>query len=265
MNVLHARQRAIHQSTELGTGMFVMGLRAGRDFALVPHGFMANALAPVRSRVLSFAVEMRNLVWVIADVVTGQCVVIDACWDVAGIDAVLQREGLTLTGLVVTHSHVDHVGGIPPPPFDKLGIRVEGLATMLARHPHAVAYIHSLDVPDVVAANPGIPLSRITHTYDGFELTVGCQTRLTLVHTPGHTPGSQCVVANGCRIFTGDTLFAGSFGRVDLHGGNGAHMASTLRRGYLATLPDSTVVYPGHSYGGEWTTIGYERANGIVG
>jgi glyoxylase-like metal-dependent hydrolase (beta-lactamase superfamily II) len=90
----------------------------------------------------------------------------------------------------------------------------------------------------------------------GDDLDVG-RLKITFVHTPGHTPGSQCFLVDG-RLISGDTLFIRSCGRTDLPGSDPQEMYTSLTR-RLGALPDETVVFPGHNYGGTATTIGEEK------
>ncbi|KAJ2775676.1 hypothetical protein H4R18_005961, partial [Coemansia javaensis] len=250
------RARILAQNQAMGLG--VVQLLAGRDFAVRPRG-----LHPIRTRIFEFAAEMQNYVYLVADAETRKCVVVDACWDVDGILAAAAREGLLLAAAAVTHAHFDHVGGTPPPPFASLRIRVAGLAELKRRMPHLPLLVHPLDIPDVMAANPHLKLHHFTPTPNGFAFTLGARTRIHFLHTPGHTPGSQCLLVNDCRLFSGDTLFPGSCGRVDLPGGSLPDMVHSLQA-RLRAVPDATIVYPGHEYAGEWTSIAREKKRGFL-
>lgn len=105
---------------------------------------------------------------------------------------------------------------------------------------------------------------RIIPTSDNFILPLGTLTTLKFLHMPGHTQGSQSILVNECRLFTGDTLMCGCIGRLDLPGGDLAEMKITLKD-RLGNLSDDIVIYPGHNYGGDWTTIGIEREKGVIG
>lgn len=87
-------------------------------------------------------------------------------------------------------------------------------------------------------------------------------TALHFIHTPGHTPGSQCIILNQNSLFAGDTLFIGTCGRLDLPGSNVEHMWESLLK--LKSLPDFISVYPGHSYNGRVTTILQEKKAGVL-
>ncbi|CAG8602882.1 5846_t:CDS:2 [Racocetra persica] len=261
----------------------------------------------IRCKIFEFAVKMKNLIYVIVDNSTKECIVIDACWDVDGIIKFIKNKRLKLVGAIVTHHHFDHVGGKPPPPFNQLPIKVSGLCDLLKRFPKINAYIHPSDIPHVLKTNPelsdlftSIPLSnlpirnrqshlcntnilsfiinstlnsstlsnsnasRIIPTPHNFILSLGNFTLLRFLHTPGHTEGSQSILVNETRLFTGDTLMCGCTGRLDLPGGNLKQMKKTLRK-RLGDLDDKIVVFPGHDYGGDWTTIGIEKRKGIIG
>jgi glyoxylase-like metal-dependent hydrolase (beta-lactamase superfamily II) len=93
---------------------------------------------------------------------------------------------------------------------------------------------------------------------DGERLTAGEEVSLEVIHTPGHTPGSMCLYGSG-HVFTGDTLFVGGVGRTDLPGGSWSQMLASINQRVL-TLPDETVIWPGHDYGPSSTsTVRAER------
>ncbi|KAJ2423130.1 hypothetical protein GGF41_003256 [Coemansia sp. RSA 2531] len=253
------RARIMAQNEDMG--LSVVQLLAGRDYAQRPA--KGNLWHPIRSKIFEFAVGMQNYVYLIADTQSRKCVVVDACWDVDSILAAIERERLLLAGAIVTHGHFDHVGGIPPPPFSSLRIRVSGLGDLKRRFPHLPLLVHPLDIPEVIASNPQLRPQQFTPTPNGFGFRLGDRTDILFMHTPGHTPGSQCVLVNQCRLFSGDTLFPGSCGRVDLKGGCLGDMLESLQ-GRLGALSDQTIVYPGHEYGGEWTTIGREKKRGFL-
>ncbi|KAJ1918283.1 hypothetical protein H4219_002680 [Mycoemilia scoparia] len=239
-------------------GLKVIQILPGRDIC-----HKAPGIHVIRNFIFMYAGEMANYIYLIADMDTRKCIIVDACWDVPGIIKIIEREGLQLAGAIVTHAHFDHVGGIPPPPFSSLHIKVTGLATLKKIYPYLSLMAHPLDIPSILEANPSLSKNQITPTPNGFEFILGKRTKIQTIHTPGHTPGSQCILVNGSRLFSGDTLFPGNCGRVDLEGGDLRDMIQSLQT-RLQVLGDSTVVYPGHEYGGEWTTIGREKKHGFL-
>lgn len=163
------------------------------------------------------------------------CAVIDPGYTPEIIQAKLKDLGLTPEAILLTHGHFDHVGAVP----------------VLAQVYNCDVYIGEpdLSLPPEITNGPLF----YTETYkDGDTVTAGGVT-FRVLSTPGHTPGSLCLVA-GDAIFAGDTLFAGSCGRTDLPGGSGRDMMTSLRR--LAALPGNYRVYPGH---GPATTLDRER------
>jgi hydroxyacylglutathione hydrolase len=155
---------------------------------------------------------------------------------------------MTITGALVTHTHQDHVGGS----LESWGMpgRIPGVEDLLERV-KAKVYVHKAESGFLKGF--GSDLVPVDHHA---TLTVGRLT-LTFMHTPGHTPGSQCFLVDG-RLVSGDTLFIGSCGRTDLPGSDPAEMYYSLTQ-RLGALPDSTVLLPGHNYGGPSSTIGDEK------
>ncbi|KAI8593052.1 beta-lactamase-like protein [Geranomyces variabilis] len=239
-------------------------------------------LAPIQNLVFSYARQMKNFIYLCENIATSECLVVDACWDIDGILKYAHSRKLKIVGAIVTHAHIDHVGGIPPPPFDIPGIRVDGLAKLLKKLPNISAYVNPGDIPAITKANPEIPLNRLVKTEDGGTICLpmslnggtaaklspshspaGKNTIFQFIHTPGHSPGSQCILINGNRLLSGDTLFIKSCGRVDFPDSSVSDMHHSLQK-KLATLPDDVVVYPGHGYGGDMTTIEDEKRTGVL-
>ena len=191
---------------------------------------------------------MQNFVYLIGDPVARECVVVDPAWEIDRIVEAAQAEGYTITGALVTHTHQDHVGGS----LESWGMpgRIPGVEDLLEKV-RAKVYVHKAEREFLRGF--GSDLVKVDN-HD--TLKVG---RLTVefLHTPGHTPGSQCFLVDG-RLVSGDTLFIGSCGRTDLPGSDPTEMYYSLTQ-RLSALPDDTVLLPGHNYGGPSSTIGREK------
>ena len=182
--------------------------------------------------------QMVNFVYLIGDRETGEAVVVDPAYGIGDLLDIVAADDMRLTGALVTHYHPDHVGG------DLGGWSIEGLAELLA--------LDDVDVKVHVQSEEAHGVKRVTGASDsdlvlhssGDTLTVGA-IPITLIHTPGHTPGSQCFFVDG-RLVAGDTLFLDGCGRTDLPGSDVEQMYDSLQR--LASLPPDTIVYPGHRY-----------------
>jgi glyoxylase-like metal-dependent hydrolase (beta-lactamase superfamily II) len=185
---------------------------------------------------------------VVGDEQTREAIVIDPGDDIAEVLAIVQKHGLAVKQIVVTHAHIDHVGGAM-----KLK-RLTGAPILLNQNDYPL-----LKMLDTQAAWIGAPPPEQVAV--DASLTSGDKVKAgTLVadvlHTPGHTEGSICLhFAPQKKLIAGDTLFAGSIGRTDLPGGSFKQIMLSLR-GPVLSLPDDTIVIPGH---GPLTTIGRER------
>jgi hydroxyacylglutathione hydrolase len=191
---------------------------------------------------------MQNFVYLVGDPVARQCVVVDPAWEIDTIVNTAAADDMTLIGALVTHTHQDHVGGS----LASWGMpgRIPGVEELLGSVP-AKVYVHKAEREFL----PGLG-SDLVKVDNHDTLDVG-RLKLTFLHTPGHTPGSQCFLVDG-RLISGDTLFIGSCGRTDLPGSDPAEMYTSLTQ-RLAALPDDTVLLPGHNYGGDASTIGQEK------
>ena len=191
---------------------------------------------------------MQNFVYLVGDPVTRDCVAVDPAWEIDVILDTAAADGMTLTGALVTHTHQDHVGGS----LASWGMpgRIPGIEELLGRV-RAKIYVHKAEREFLTGF--GSDLVKVDN-HD--TLQVGRLT-LTFLHTPGHTPGSQCFLVDG-RLISGDTLFIGSCGRTDLPGSDPSEMYYSLTQ-RLGALPDDTVLLPGHNYGGPASTLGAER------
>lgn len=193
--------------------------------------------------------------YIVSDTITKQAYLIDPGAETRDLMVYLMSANLELQGILITHAHLDHVGGIE----------------MVLGSYQAPVFYHADDMPlyfsleaqaesfgfrlaDLQARQPkaGDPSLR-----DNLEFSFDAGV-VRVLHTPGHTPGSVCFQAEGddsSVVFTGDTLFEGSIGRTDLWGGSFPQIMESIK-GRLMTLPDKVRVLPGH---GEFTTIGRER------
>ena len=187
---------------------------------------------------------MQNFVYLIGDPETRDCVVVDPAWEIEQILNTIAGDGMRLTGVLVTHTHQDHVGG------HLFGFDIPGIEALLAHAP-ANVYVHKAEREFLRGFG-----SDLVKVDGGDTIQVG-RIALTFIHTPGHTPGSQCFHVDG-RLVSGDTLFIRSCGRTDLPGSDPKEMYTSLTQ-RLGALPDDTVVFPGHNYGGTSTTIGDEK------
>ena len=200
------------------------------------------------------AAQMVNFVYAIGDRETGEAVLVDPAYDVDGLVDVLEADGMRCTGVLATHYHPDHVGG------SMMGMKLEGVADLLER----------VDVPVHVQAAEAEFVQKVTGLADGAlvqhrsgdTVAVGA-VEIELIHTPGHTPGSQCFLVDG-RLVAGDTLFLDGCGRTDLPGADPAEMYESLTQ-RLSRVPDDAVLYPGHKYSIESSaTMGITRDRNIV-
>lgn len=206
--------------------LYFRQLLAGRDFA---------RRDPV-------ARQMVNFVYLVGDRATGEAVVVDPAYGVDELVEIAGSDGMRITGVLATHHHPDHVGG------DLMGFGIEGVAQLLGRADVA-AKVH-VQAPEALGVKrvTGISDSDLVEHTSGDVVQVGA-VGITLIHTPGHTPGSQCFLVDG-RLVSGDTLFLDGCGRTDLPGGDPEQLYESLTT-KLAAIPDDTVLYPGHRYSPE--------------
>ncbi|MBS1691368.1 MAG: MBL fold metallo-hydrolase [Actinobacteria bacterium] len=182
------------------------------------------------------AQQMRNFAYLIGDRQTGDCLVVDPAYAAPDLVDTIESDGLRLSGVLVTHHHPDHVGG------SMLGFELKGLAELLDRVSVPV-HVNALEA-DWVSRVTGIARSELTPHTHGDTVSVG-DIAIELLHTPGHTPGSQCFLLDG-RLVAGDTLFLEGCGRTDFPGGDVDDMYRSLQA--LAALPGNPTVFPGHWY-----------------
>jgi glyoxylase-like metal-dependent hydrolase (beta-lactamase superfamily II) len=198
--------------------------------------------------------QMENLAYLIGSRRTREVLLVDPAWSV---DALLDRaeaDGMQPVGALVTHYHQDHVGG------EIFGMHIEGVARLLERAPVPI-FVNEHEAEGTRRVT-GASESDLRRMSGGDAITLG-EIRVKLIHTPGHTPGSQCFLVEEAgapgRLVSGDTLFLGSCGRVDLPGSDPEAMYRSLND-TLKRLPDETVVYPGHRYSTDpHGTLGEEK------
>ena len=167
---------------------------------------------------------MQNFVYLIGDPATREAAVVDPGWDVPTIRRTLEQDGYRLGSVFVTHHHFDHVLGLEE----------------LLHGSDVPVYVHRRDAPHLEVAR-----SSLTPVGGGESVPVG-GVDVRLIHTPGHTEGSQCLLVND-RLLSGDTLFIGSCGRCDLPGSDPRQLYESLTK-TLKPLDDRTILCPGHNY-----------------
>ena len=177
---------------------------------------------------------MQNFVYLIGSAETRKVAVVDAAWEVDEILRIAAKDEVEITHAFVTHTHPDHVGG------QFAGIDIEGVSELLSKC-KAKVVVHKAEAEFLKALSP----SDLIKAESGDKIAVG-GIEIQLLHTPGHTPGSQCFLIDD-RIVSGDTLFIGSCGRVDLPGSNPEQMYYSLTQKLMA-LPDDMSLFPGHNY-----------------
>jgi glyoxylase-like metal-dependent hydrolase (beta-lactamase superfamily II) len=220
--------------------LYFRQLLSGRDFA--------------RDDLL--ARQMVNFAYLIGDRERGEAMAVDPAYDVGALLDILAADGLRLTGVLATHYHADHCGG------DIMGHAIEGVRDLLARDDGGVPIHVHRDEAEWVKRSTGVSDSDLVG-HDSGDVVHAGDIPITLVHTPGHTPGSQCFIVDD-RLVAGDTLFLDGCGRTDLPGSDADAMYDSLTK-RLAIVPDSAVLYPGHLYSPEPSaTMGETRRRNFV-
>jgi hydroxyacylglutathione hydrolase len=179
--------------------------------------------------------NMQNFTYIIEDEETKESVVIDPSWDLDLIIDVIERNALKIKYVINTHHHFDHTIG----------------NDAIAKHTKSKILQHESST-----------LKNDIRVSDGDKIIFG-NSELTVIHTPGHSKDSICLVGDG-KIFSGDTLFVGNCGRVDLPGGSAKALYHSLL-GIIFKLDDNLTLYPGHNYGtSQISTIGKEKKTNFV-
>ncbi len=181
---------------------------------------------------------MENFVYLVEDIATRRCAVVDPAWEVERIVSRARELELDITDILLTHSHHDHINGIE-------GVLERASAEVHLLKPEYEFWQHELDKPSL--------------HHGGDEIRLG-ETPIEMLHTPGHTPGSACYRL-GNEIITGDTLFVFGCGRCDLRGGSPEDMFVTLKN-MKERLPQDMLIHPGHNYSVTPTSTLGEQAEG---
>jgi len=184
---------------------------------------MSNTNQPFKIDVMELG-PMENFIYLIQDQSTGRAAVVDPAWEVDKIIAQAKKNNVKITDILLTHSHHDHINGID---------------SLLS---HYDAEVHLLKAE----AEFWGKYKDATNLHHGGDVLHLGETQISILHTPGHTPGSACYHV-GNNLIAGDTLFVFGCGRCDLSGGNPHEMFNTLKR-IRTDLPANTVLYPGHNY-----------------
>jgi hydroxyacylglutathione hydrolase len=187
---------------------------------------------------------------IIGDETSHEAMVIDPGDDIEDILELIRKHNLQVNQIVITHAHIDHVGGA-------MKLRAAtGAPILLNQNDGALLKLLDLQATWIGMASPGeVKIDQSIGTAD--QISAG-SLKADVLHTPGHTEGSICLYFSANKkLIAGDTLFAGSIGRTDLPGGSFDKIINSLHEKVL-TLPDDTIVVPGH---GPLTTIGEERKN----
>lgn len=202
--------------------LYFRQLLIGRDFAT--HDRLAR--------------QMVNFTYLIGDRVTREVVAVDPAYDIRGLLDIVAADDMRLVGALASHYHPDHVGG------DMMGHQISGVRELLTLQPVPI-HVHR-DEKRWVQRMTGADDSDLTLHDSGDTVQVG-EVAVELIHTPGHTPGSQCFFVDGRYLVSGDTLFLEGCGRTDLPGGDPAQLYESLTQ-RLAKVPDDAVLFPGHLY-----------------
>ena len=198
--------------------------------------------------------QMANFVYLIGSHSTHEALIVDPAWEVDALLDQAEADSMEVVGALVTHYHQDHVGG------SLFGQSIQGLDRLMERKPVKI-HVNKHEAEGLKRVT-GVSQSDLVEHEGGDVVEVG-SLRTRLIHTPGHTPGSQCFLVEEAeqpgQLVSGDTLFLGSCGRVDLPGSDPEAMYESLN-GTLKQLPDETLLFPGHLYSTEGqSTMGEQK------
>ena len=204
--------------------LYFKQLLSGRDFANTDN----------------LAKQMVNFVYLIGDKQTGEALIVDPAYDVTALLDVLEEDDMQCKGVLATHYHPDHVGG------SMMGYNIAGVKELLER---VSVPIHAQkEEAEFITKVTGLESKDVMEHSSGDIVKVG-EIEIELIHTPGHTPGSQCFLVEN-RLVAGDTLFLEGCGRTDLPGGDPAALYHSLHH-RLSKVPDEATLFPGHLYSPE--------------
>ena len=206
---------------------------------------------------------MQNFMYLVGDAQAGRCIAVDAVYDPEGVVSTAEKLGCNVTAFVATHFHYDHIGHNGRT-YGGPGLHVPGMHHFVSDL-GLPGYIHETEL-SVAAQQTSVSADALTPLRDGDELTIG-EVTLQVLHTPGHSPGGMTLLASvgGQQrlALTGDTVFPGSCGRLDLPGSSVDAMFTSLQT-TLAALDDELPLFPGHAYSGASSTVGAERESCAV-
>jgi len=179
--------------------------------------------------------NMQNFSYVVVDEKTKESLIIDPSWDLIELEMIIKENNLKIKYIVNTHHHFDHTLGNET--------MKEFTGALVMQHERS-------------------ELNHDVTVKDGDSITFG-NSMLHVLHTPGHSTDSICLIGDG-KLFSGDTLFVGNCGRIDLPGGSAKELYHSLF-GILYSLDDDLVMYPGHNYGhSEVSTLGEEKTTNMI-
>ena len=202
----------------------------------------------------NLAKQMVNFVYLIGDKETGEAVIVDPAYDIDALLEILEEDGMQCSGVLATHYHPDHVGG------SMMGYDIVGVKELLEQ---VSVPIHAQkEEAEFITKVTGLENKDVMEHSSGDIVTVG-EIKIELIHTPGHTPGSQCFLVEN-RLVAGDTLFLEGCGRTDLPGGDPAALYDSLHN-RLSKVPDEATLFPGHLYSPEPSAqMGHTRQQNYV-
>lgn len=201
-------------------GIYFRQLLSGRDYA----------------RDDAVAIQMRNFAYLIGDPTTRRCAVVDPAYAPLELLRIAADDGYEVDSILISHYHADHCGG------RMMGMSLPGVGDILRER--SMPVIVNRNEREWIIKTTGLSADSL-RLVDGGDVHEVGDVRVTLLHTPGHTPGSQCFLVDG-RLVSGDTIFLDGCGRTDLPGGDPGDLFRSLTK--LAQLPDDTDLYPGHDY-----------------